>query len=142
MGEVGEEILETDPLPIELISYIDEFLEDKLMTLVIAESLSSCYDFSNISLAASICVEIEEGEEIFDLFLVEGGVFGDYWFGKDLLSFLLDESFPVDRAHWIFPSQYILSIGMFVHHLAAAAAAAASASLASLFSSFSFSFLS
>lgn len=48
------------------------------MSLVVTESLSSCNDLSDICLASVISVEIEKGEEVFDLCLVEGRIGSDY----------------------------------------------------------------
>lgn len=102
MGEVSEEIFKADPFSIELLGHVDHFLKDELVTLVVAQSLSSGHDFSNISLTTSVCIEVKESVEVLDLFLIEGGVFRDDGLGENLLPFLFDESLSVDSAHGYF----------------------------------------
>lgn len=77
------------------------------MGLIIAKSLCGGYDFSDIGLSTSICVEVEEIEEVFDLFEVEGGVFCDDGFGEDFLPFFFDDCFAIDGAHRYFDSNII-----------------------------------
>lgn len=71
------------------------------MSLVVTESLSSCNDLSDICLASVISVEIEKGEEVFDLCLVEGRIGSDYGLWENSLALIFDDSLSVDTHGYI-----------------------------------------
>ena len=92
-------MFESDPLSFECICNIDESVKNEFVGLVIAESLSSCYDLSDVCLSAIVGVQVEEGVEIFNLCKLEGRVLCDDGLCEDLFLFLLDNDFTVDGTH-------------------------------------------
>jgi hypothetical protein len=75
------------------------------MSFIIAQSMSSCNDFSNISLAIDISVEIEEIEEVFNLWNGECRIACNDWFSKNCLSLVLDYDFTINtHSGYIMPN--------------------------------------
>lgn len=67
-------MLKANPFSIERLSHPHQSGENKLMSFIIAQSMSSSNDFSHICFTIDIGIEIEEIEEVLNLWNSEGGV--------------------------------------------------------------------
>jgi len=101
LGEQRQECLEIDPLSFQRVGDLDQCLIDELVGFVVAEGFGGGDDLAHVGLPAVVGVEIEEGEEVFDLLEVEGGIGRDDGLGENGLAFVVDYGLAVD-AHWIY----------------------------------------